>query len=412
MKKTDKKTSFPKNKIEIVLLEGIHPLAVGNFQAETFQVDSRPKKALGEELAALLESAHVVGIRSGTKVTRDALDAQKRLLAIGCFCIGTDQVDLEAAAEKGIPVFNAPYASTRSVAEMVIAEAVMLLRRTFEKSAMVHAGMWPKSAESSFELRGKTLGIIGYGHIGSQVSVLAESMGMRVLFHDTAEVMPLGNAQKAEGLNGLMRNSDVVTLHVPADETTRDMIDAEALSHMKDGAYLINASRGSVVVIEALAEALRQGRLAGAAVDVFPKEPASPGHEFSSPLRGVPNVILTPHVGGSTLEAQASIARDVSSKIIRYINNGSSTSAVNFPEVDLPVQEAANRILHIHHDVPGVLTAVNTILSGAGLNIQGQYLRTRGQIGYLVMDIDPKPPLAVIEALRNLEHTIRIRQLY
>ena len=408
----NRKTSFPKNRIEIVLLEGIHPLAADNFQGETFQVEAHPKKALGEELAQVIRKAHVVGIRSATKMTREALESQERLLAVGCFCIGTDQVDLEAAAEQGIPVFNAPYASTRSVAELVIAEAVMLLRGTFEKSAMVHSGRWPKTAERSHELRGKTLGIIGYGHIGSQVSVLAEAMGMRVIFHDTAEVMPLGNARKADGLHALMADCDVITLHVPADETTRDMIDAEVLSHVRAGAHLINASRGSVVVIEALQKALSEGRLAGAAVDVFPTEPASPKHEFSSPLQGIPNVILTPHVGGSTLEAQASIARDVSNKVIRYINNGSTTSAVNFPEVDLPVQDSVNRILHIHRDVPGVLTAVNGILSKAGLNIQGQYLRTRGRIGYLVMDVNPKPPMEVVESLRNLEQTIRLRQLY
>ncbi|MBL6974370.1 MAG: phosphoglycerate dehydrogenase [Deltaproteobacteria bacterium] len=412
MVEQDKKTSFPKSKIEIVLLEGIHALAVETFRKETFSVDLHPKKALGEELARMLETAHVVGIRSGTKMTREALASPRRLLAVGCFCIGTDQVDLEEASKLGIPVFNAPYASTRSVAEMVIAEAVMLLRRTFQKSSSVHAGDWPKTAEKSFELRGKTLGIIGYGHIGSQVSVLAESMGMQVIYHDTADVMPLGNAKKADGLHGLLENCDVATLHVPADETTLDMIDAEALTHMRPDSYLINASRGSVVVIDALAQALEEGRVGGAAVDVFPKEPASPKHPFTSPLQGMSNVILTPHVGGSTLEAQASIARDVAHKLVRYVNNGSTSSAVNFPEVDLPVQGAPNRILHIHHNVPGVLTSVNGILSKAGINIQGQYLRTRNRIGYLVMDVDPKAPAEVIEALSGLEQTIRIRQLY
>jgi len=412
MKKSTDETTFPKNSIRIVLLEGVHDLAVKNFIRETFQVEARPGKALGEELADAIRDAHVVGIRSGTKMTSEAMDASRRMLAMGCFCIGTDQVDLEAAADLGIPVFNAPYESTRSVAEMVMAEAVMLLRGTFEKSSMVHTGQWPKSAERSHEIRGKTLGIIGYGHIGSQVSVLAEAMGMNVIYHDIADVMPLGNARKADELYGLLEGSDVVTLHVPADETTKDMIDAEALSHIRDGSYLINASRGTVVVIEALRQALTERRVAGAAIDVFPSEPAGRELALESPLRGMPNVILTPHVGGSTLEAQASIARDVSNKVVRYINNGSTTSAVNFPEVDLPVQGAPNRILHIHRNVPGVLSAVNGIFSGAGINIQGQYLRTMDRLGYLVMDITPRAPSEVLQALRNLPETIRLRHLY
>ncbi len=405
-------TSFPKDRIDVLLLEGIHPAAEETFRRETFQVRVHPRKASGEELARLIGRAHVVGLRSGTRMDARALGVSSRLLAVGCFCIGTDQVDLDAAMEMGIPVFNAPHSSTRSVAELVIGEVVMLFRRCFEKSQAVHAGQWPKSAEGCHEVRGRTIGIVGYGHIGSQVSVLAEAMGMHVLYHDIADVMALGNAKRAEGLHDLLARSDVVTLHVPADETTRHLMDREAIRRMKPGAYLLNLSRGSVVVIEALAEALRDGHLAGAAVDVFPREPSAGDPVFHSPLQGLPNVILTPHVGGSTEEAQEAIARDVSLKLIRFLNNGSTTSAVNFPEVDLPIQGDHHRILHVHRNVPGVLTAVNGLLSSRGINILGQYLRTNERIGYLVLDMDREATREVAEGLRALPETIRVRVLH
>lgn len=405
-------TSFPKDRIDVLLLEGIHPAAEDLFRRETFQVRTHARKASGEELARLIGKAHVIGIRSGTRLNAEALRVSPRLLAVGCFCIGTDQVDLDAAMEMGIPVFNAPYSSTRSVAELVIGEIVMLMRRTFEKSQAVHAGQWPKSAAGCHEVRGRTLGIVGYGHIGSQVSILAEAMGMRVLYHDIADVMPIGNARRAENLYDLLARSDVVTLHVPADETTRDLIDGEAIRRMRPGSYLLNLSRGSVVVIEALAQALRDGHLAGAAVDVFPKEPSAGDPEFRSPLQGLPNVILTPHVGGSTEEAQEAIARDVGLKLVRFLNNGSTTSAVNFPEVDLPVQADHHRILHVHRNVPGVLSAVNGLLSSRGINVLGQYLRTNERIGYLVMDMDREATQEIAAALRALPETIRVRVLH
>lgn len=412
MDEPSRTTSFPKDRIDVLLLEGIHPAAEETFRRETFQVRAHPRKAAGEELARLIGRAHVVGLRSGTRMDAGALGVSPRLLAVGCFCIGTDQVDLEAAMEMGIPVFNAPHSSTRSVAELVIGEVVMLFRRCFEKSRAVHAGQWPKSAEGCHEVRGRTIGIVGYGHIGSQVSVLAEAMGMHVLYHDIADVMALGNAKRAEGLYDLLARSDVVTLHVPADETTLNLIDREAIRRMKPGAYLLNLSRGSVVVIEALAEALRDGYLAGAAVDVFPREPSAGDPVFESPLQGLPNVILTPHVGGSTEEAQEAIARDVSLKLIRFLNNGSTTSAVNFPEVDLPVQGDHHRILHVHRNVPGVLSAVNGLVSSRGINVLGQYLRTNERIGYLVMDMDREATREVAEGLRALPETIRVRVLH
>ncbi len=405
-------TSFPKERIDVLLLEGIHPAAEETFRRETFQVRVHPRKATGEELERLIGRAHVVGIRSGTRLDAKALRASPRLLAVGCFCIGTDQVDLDAAMEMGIPVFNAPYSSTRSVAELVIGEVVMLMRRVFEKSQAVHEGQWPKSAEGCHEVRGKTIGIVGYGHIGSQVSVLAEAMGMHVLYHDIADVMPLGNAKRAENLYDLLARSDVVTLHVPGDESTRNLIDREAIQRMRPGAYLLNLSRGTVVDIEALAEALREGRLAGAAVDVFPNEPSAGEAVFRSPLQGLRNVILTPHVGGSTQEAQEAIARDVSLKLVRFLNNGSTTSAVNFPEVDLPLQGDHHRILHVHRNVPGVLTAVNGLLSSRGINVLGQYLRTNERVGYLVLDMDREATPEIAAALRALTETIRVRVLY
>ena len=404
--------SWPKNKIEIVLLEGIHQRAIEAFKKETFQVRTNPGKLKGTELETALGRCHVVGIRSGTPLSRKVLEVSPRLLAIGCFCIGTDQVDLKAAMHLGIPVFNAPYENTRSVAELVVAEIVMLLRRTFEFSTKVHEGKWPKTAERAYEIRGKTLGIIGYGHIGAQVSVLAEAMGLKVLFHDIADVLPMGNAKRTSGLGELLTRSDIITLHVPADASTRDMIGPEEIAKMRKGSYLINASRGSVVVIDALAAALKNGHLGGAAIDVYPKEPTGPDKPLKSPLRGLPNVILTPHIGGSTTEAQESIARDVSKKLIRYINNGSTIGAVNFPEVDLPIQGDFHRILHIHRNVPGVLSAVNGVMSKAGINIQSQYLRTRSDIGYLVMDINRTTTDNLLRSLRELPQTIRVRALF
>ncbi|MBS7456645.1 phosphoglycerate dehydrogenase [Coralloluteibacterium stylophorae] len=409
------RTSFPKSEIKVLLLEGVSASAVEAFrQAGYTRVEHHPKALAEDALTAALADAHIVGIRSRTHLTAAVLDAAPRLMAIGCFCIGTNQVDLGHAQRAGIPVFNAPYSNTRSVAELVIAEAIMLMRRIPEKNAQCHRGGWSKSAAGSYEVRDKVLGIVGYGHIGTQVGVLAESLGMRVIFHDIETKLALGNARAAAGLDDLLARADIVTLHVPETAATHGMIGAEQLRLMKPGARLVNASRGTVVDIDALAAALRAEHLAGAAIDVFPVEPTANNEPFVSPLIGMDNVILTPHVGGSTGEAQENIGLEVAAKLLRYSDNGSTLSAVNFPEVSLPEHAGSRRLLHIHRNVPGMLTRINEAFSANGVNIDGQYLQTRGEVGYVVIDVsaDAERAQALRADLAAIEGTLRTRILY
>ncbi|WP_428266572.1 phosphoglycerate dehydrogenase [Haliangium sp.] len=404
--------SFPKEKIKILLFEGIHESAVDSFQAQGYTEVERLTTALsGDELTAALDGVYMVGVRSRTHLTREVLEAANRLMAVGCFCIGTNQVDLRAAAERGIPVFNAPHSNTRSVAELVIAEMVMLLRGLGDKNTAAHQGRWLKSAKGAYELRGKTLGIVGYGHIGSQVSILAEAMGMRVLYVDVLPKLPMGNAVQLDSLEDLLAQSDFVSLHVPQDPATVNLIDAARLGQMRAGSYLINASRGTVVDVDALADSLRQGHLAGAAIDVFPREPASLEQPFESPLQGLSNVILTPHIGGSTQEAQRNIGREVASKLTAYSDQGGSVGAVNFPELSLAPHQDAHRLLHIHRNQPGVLAAINRALAATEVNILGQHLQTTPEIGYVVTDVD-RACADLREELASLPGTLRFRVLY
>ena len=410
------KLSLSKDKISILLLEGIHDSAVELLRARGYSnIESLPQALDDAELIEKIARAHVVGIRSRTQLTATVLKAAGRLFSIGCFCIGTNQVDLAAARRLGIPVFNAPHSNTRSVAELVVAEIVMLLRGLHERSLQVHRGKWPKSAKDSFEMRGKVLGIVGYGHIGSQLSILAEAMGMRVRFFDIVRKLALGNAQPCHTLDELLAESDVVSLHVPDTAATRGMIGAAQLRVMKPRSYLVNASRGTVVNIEALAQALRSKHLLGAAIDVFPTEPASNDEEFVSPLRGMDNVILTPHIGGSTLEAQANIGVEVADKLIEYSDNGSTLGTVNFPQVALPARQSVTgtRFLHLHRNVPGVLKRINEVFAGRNLNISAQYLQTDPEVGYVVVDVDGAiDDDQVREDLRSIDGTIRVRFLY
>jgi len=410
-----KKTSFPKQDIRVLLLEGVSQTAVDTFTAAGYsQIEFHTKSLPEEELKARIAEAHIVGIRSRTQLTAEVLSHARRLIAVGCFCIGTNQVDTEAAELAGIPVFNAPYSNTRSVAELVIAESIMLMRGIPQKNAQCHRGGWSKSAAGSHEVRGKTLGIIGYGHIGTQVGVLAESLGMKVIFHDIETKLSLGNASPALSLEDLLQRADVVTLHVPETTATRDLFGAAQIAAMKKGAHLINASRGTVVDIDALAEALRSGHVGGAAVDVFPVEPKGNGDVFVSPLAGLDQVILTPHVGGSTLEAQDNIGIEVAAKLVRYSDNGSTLSAVNFPEVTLPGHEGSRRILHIHRNVPGVLSQINDVFRDQGINIDGQFLRTDAQVGYVVIDVTATEAQTTVlkDALAAIDGTLRVRTLY
>ncbi|MFT3755991.1 MAG: phosphoglycerate dehydrogenase [Pseudoxanthomonas sp.] len=410
-----KKTSFPKQDIRILLLEGVSKTAVETFEAAGYtQIEFHEKALPEDELKKRIAEAHIVGLRSRTQLNAEVLAQARRLIAAGCFCIGTNQVDLDVAELAGIPVFNAPYSNTRSVAELVIAEAIMLLRGIPQKNAQCHTGGWSKSAAGSHEARGKTLGIIGYGHIGTQVGVLAESIGMNVVFHDIETKLSLGNARPVTDLHDLLQRSDVVTLHVPETASTKNMFGAAEIAAMKPGAHLINASRGTVVDIDALATALKSGHVGGAAVDVFPVEPKGNAEEFASPLRGLDNVILTPHVGGSTLEAQDNIGIEVAAKLVRYSDNGSTLSAVNFPEVTLPGHEGSRRILHIHRNVPGVLSQVNDIFRERGVNIDGQFLRTDPKVGYVVIDVtaSEEQTAALRDALAAIDGTLRTRVLY
>ncbi|MDX2223727.1 MAG: phosphoglycerate dehydrogenase, partial [Rhodospirillaceae bacterium] len=382
------KLSLPKDRIKVLLLENINKTAVELFKRNGYRAVAVEAGALdADDLKARLADVHILGIRSRTKLTKDVLAAAPKLMAVGCFCIGTNQVDVKAAKRMGVPVFNAPYSNTRSVAELVMAEIVMLSRDIPRKNWLAHEGGWDKSHTGSREVRGKTLGIVGYGHIGTQLSIIAEAMGMQVRFYDIIEKLALGNAQAVHSLDELLAVSDVVTLHVPETPQTKNMIGAAKLKKMKKGAHLINASRGTVVDIDALAEAVRSGHIAGAALDVFPKEPADGAEKFKSPLQGLKNVILTPHIGGSTEEAQANIGAEVAEKLVKYSDNGSTLGAVNFVEVALPPQSDATRFMHIHLDTPGTLMKITNVFASRGINIAGQYLRTDGEIGYVVTDV-------------------------
>ena len=407
------KTSLDKSKIRFLLLEGIHPSAQEVLRAAGYsQIEALPGALEGEALQRKIADAHFIGVRSRTQLTADVLAHAHKLVAIGCFCIGTNQVDLQAARERGIAVFNAPYSNTRSVAELVLAEAILLLRGVPARNAAAHRGGWLKSADNAYEARGKTLGIIGYGAIGSQLSVLAEALGMQVVFHDVVGKLPLGNARQAAGLHALLAQSDIVSLHVPELPSTQWMIGAAEIAAMKPGAILINASRGTVVEVDALAQALREGHLAGAAVDVFPVEPKSNKDEFTSPLRGLDNVILTPHIGGSTQEAQANIGLEVAEKLVKYSDNGTSITSVNFPEVALPAHPGKHRILHVHHNQPGVLSAINQVFAALHVNIAGQYLQTDDKLGYVVIDLDAQSSELALEKLSQVAGTIRCRVLF
>lgn len=408
-------TSYPRQDIKVLLLEGVSASAVENFRRAGYsQVELHAKSLPEDELKRRIGDAHIVGIRSRTQLTAEVLAQAKRLIAVGCFCIGTNQVDLGAARKLGVPVFNAPYSNTRSVAELVIAEAIMLLRGIPQKNALCHRGGWTKSASGSYETRDKVLGIVGYGHIGTQVGVLAESLGMRVIFHDIETKLALGNARAVSSLDELLERADVVTLHVPETPATQLMIRREQLAKMRAGAMLINASRGSVVDIDALAAVLRAGHLAGAAVDVFPLEPKGNDDPFVSPLIGLDNVILTPHIGGSTLEAQDNIGIEVASKLVRYSDNGSTLSAVNFPEVALPEHPHSRRLLHIHRNVPGTLSRINELFSAGNINIDAQFLQTDGEVGYVVIDVsaDEAQASELKTKLAAIPGTLRSRVLY
>ena len=408
-------TSYPRQDIKVLMLEGVSASAVDSFHRAGYsQVELHSKSLPETELKQRIADAHIVGIRSRTQLSADVLAQAKRLIAVGCFCIGTNQVDLTAARKLGVPVFNAPYSNTRSVAELVIAEAIMLLRGIPQKNALCHRGGWTKSAAGSYETRDKVLGIVGYGHIGTQVGVLAESLGMRVIFHDIESKLSLGNARAVSGLDELLERADVVTLHVPETPATQLMIGPAQLARMRAGSMLINASRGSVVDIAALADALRQGHLAGAAVDVFPLEPKGNDDAFVSPLIGMDNVILTPHIGGSTLEAQDNIGIEVANKLIRYSDNGSTLSAVNFPEVTLPEHPHSRRLLHIHRNVPGMLSRINELFSCGNINIDAQFLQTDAEVGYVVIDVtaDAAQATALKTQLAAIPGTLRSRVLY
>lgn len=405
-------TSYPKERIKVLLLENIHPSAAQLMTADGLSVEVM-SSALGEkELCEKIEDVHMLGIRSKTRVTPKVLESARRLLSVGCFCIGTNQVALDAASKRGVVVFNAPFSNTRSVAELVLCEVIALSRRLMDRSKDMHDGTWTKTATGSFEIRGKTLGIVGYGHIGRQVGVIAEALGMNVLFYDIVQQLPMGNNREVDSLEQLLAASDFVTLHVPATEQTRKMIGAAQLAQMRKGSRLLNLSRGNVVDIPALAESLRSGHLSGAAVDVFPTEPQSNQERFESPLQGVRNVILTPHVGGSTEEAQAAIGKEVATTLLKFLNTGSTLSAVNFPKVEPSILRGRHRILNIHRNVPGVLSSINTIISELNANVESQILDTNADVGYLVMDLDRDVSNEVKARVSALDTNIRTRILY
>jgi D-3-phosphoglycerate dehydrogenase / 2-oxoglutarate reductase len=408
-----KNTSYPKEKINILFLENISDKAVKHFQEAGYSSVRKITGALSEEqLMKEVKDVHLLGIRSKTQITAKVLESAKKLQAIGCFCIGVNQVDLKTATQKGVVVFNAPYSNTRSVAELVIASAIMLIRRIPDKNKAAHEGIWMKEAKGSYELRGKTLGIIGYGNIGSQVSVLAEALGMKVLYYDVVTRLPLGNASSVRSLTDLVAEADVVTLHVPETPTTRNLINETVIRSFKKGSILINYARGEVVDLEALSAAIREKRISGAAIDVYPWEPEKNGDSFKTPLQGLPNVILTPHIGGSTEEAQENIGEDVSNKLYQYLEMGITIGSHTVPPLSLPAQEGTHRVLHIHRNVPGVLSEINTQLSNNNINILGQYLKTNDDIGYVVLDVDNKLSTTASDLLKDVKGTIKVRLLY
>ena len=405
--------SLDKSKIKVLLLEGVHQNAVDNFRAQGYtNVELLPHSLPEEELIAKIQDVHLIGVRSRTKLTERVLKSAQKLIAVGCFCIGTNQTDLPVAKKLGIPVFNAPFSNTRSVAELVVAQAVMLMRGIPEKNAAAHAGRWIKSAKDAYEVRGKNIGIVGYGHIGTQVGVLAEAFGMHVYFYDVEDKLPIGNVTPVNSLKELLNISDVVTLHVPETPQTKEMIGAKELTQMKPGSHLINASRGTVVDIKAFIKALESRHIHGGALDVFPVEPKSNEEEFLSELRTFENVILTPHIGGSTKEAQINIGKEVSEKLIKYSDNGSTVASVNFVEVSLPQHAGVHRLLHVHKNIPGVLASLNKIFSEAQLNIEAQYLQTDPDIGYVVTDVKGGNSQEVLKRILEVEGTIRGRVLY
>jgi D-3-phosphoglycerate dehydrogenase / 2-oxoglutarate reductase len=407
------KTSYPKEKIRVLLLENISEITVNNFSKQGYSQVQRLTKALSEkELIEAIRNVHILGIRSKTQITPAVLKAAEKLQAIGCFCIGVNQVDLQAATGSGVAVFNAPYSNTRSVAELVIGSAIMLIRRVPDKSMAAHQGTWRKEASGSYELRGKTLGIIGYGNIGSQVSVLAEALGMKVIFYDVETKLPLGNATDMRTLKDVMSKADVITLHVPETSQTKNLINKSNLKYCRKGAIIINYARGEVIELNALKQAIENGHIGGAAVDVFPVEPEKNGDFFETPLQGLPNVILTPHIGGSTEEAQQNIGEDVSNKLLNYLEKGITLGSHTVPALSLPPQEGAHRILHIHKNVPGVLGEINGRLSKHKINIVGQYLKTNDAIGYVVVDVDKQLSNRAMQLLKDVPNTIKVRLLY
>ncbi len=406
-------TSYPKEKIKVLFLENISDKAVQYFKEQGYTDVKKVAGALSEEeLIKVIKDVHILGIRSKTFISKKVLDSAKKLQAIGCFCIGINQVDIKACKQKGVALFNAPYSNTRSVAELVIGAAIMLIRRISDKNIAAHNGIWNKEAKGSFELRGKTMGIIGYGNIGTQLSVMAEAMGMKVKFYDIETKLPLGNASSVKSIKDLVSSSDIISLHVPETNQTKNLISKAVIKQFKQGAILINYARGEVVDLEALSIAIKDKQLSGAAIDVFPIEPEKNGDKFTTPLQGLSNVILTPHIGGSTEEAQENIGEDVSIKLYQYLERGVSYGSHTIPSISLPPVEHAHRILHIHNNVPGVLSAINTVMSKNKINIVGQYLKTNDEIGYVVLDVDSKLSKTAIALLKEVKHTIRVRMLY
>jgi D-3-phosphoglycerate dehydrogenase len=412
MSKTDL-TSYPKDRIKVLFLENISDKAVQYFKQQGYADVKKVAGALSEdELIKVIKDVHILGIRSKTFISKKVLDSAKKLQAIGCFCIGVNQLDLKACKQKGIAVYNAPYSNTRSVAELVIGASILLIRKILDKNKAAHNGIWNKEAKGSFELRGKTMGIIGYGNIGTQLSVMAEAMGMRVQFYDIETKLPLGNAQARKSIKEIVSSSDIISLHVPETNQTKNLINKAVLKQFKSGSILVNYARGEVVDLDALAEAIKEKHIAGAAIDVFPVEPEKNGDAFTTPLQGLPNVLLTPHIGGSTEEAQENIGEDVSIKLYQYLERGVSNGSHTIPSLSLPPVDGAHRILHIHKNVPGVLGAINTLLSKNKINIVGQYLKTNDEIGYVVLDVDSKLSKQAMALLKEVKETIKVRMLY
>ncbi len=406
-------TSYPKDKIKVLFLENISEKAVQYFKLQGYADVKKVAGALSEEeLIKVIKDVHILGIRSKTFISKKVLDSAKKLQAIGCFCIGTNQVDMKACKQKGVAVFNAPYSNTRSVAELVIGSSIMLIRKIIDKNKAAHEGIWNKDAKGSFELRGKTIGLIGYGNIGMQTSIMAEAMGMKVKFYDVETKLPLGNAIAVKSIKELVSSSDIISLHVPETSQTKNLINKEVIKQIKPGAILINYARGEVVDLDALADALKTKQLSGAAIDVYPWEPEKNGDKFETPLQGLSNVILTPHIGGSTEEAQENIGEDVSIKLYQYLERGVSNGSHSIPAISLPPVDGAHRILHIHNNVPGVLSAINTVMSKNKINIVGQYLKTNDEIGYVVLDVDSKLSKQALALLKEVKETIRVRLLY